>query len=114
MRPQQDFSRSFYSCCCPPLLSCSFLVSLGLHSHYPSTFLVVFFCFLFLPLVRTALLLEVCFRPCYVPEPRQPGFSDCVYLSDFVYQCNLLSQHLSGNLVSYSVSSGPSQYSPQS
>src|SRR6218665_673094 len=33
MRPQQDFSRSFCSCCCPPLLSCSFLVPLGLLSH---------------------------------------------------------------------------------
>src|SRR6218665_602717 len=30
MRPQQDFSRSFCSCCCPPLLSCSSLVPLGL------------------------------------------------------------------------------------
>src|SRR6218665_1310127 len=37
MRPQQDFSRSFCSCCCPPLLSCSFLVPLGLISHYLST-----------------------------------------------------------------------------
>src|SRR6218665_13442 len=36
MRPQQDFSRFFCSCCCPPLLSCSFLVPLGLLSHcYP-------------------------------------------------------------------------------
>src|SRR6218665_507621 len=33
--------------------------------------------------------------------------------SDFVYQCDLLSQLLSGNLVSYPVSSGPSQYSSQ-
>src|SRR6218665_4011728 len=47
MRPQQDFSRSFCSCCCPPLLSCSFLVPFGLLSHYLSTSLVVFLCFLF-------------------------------------------------------------------
>src|SRR6218665_3070592 len=33
MRPQQDLSRSFCSCYCPPLLSCSFLVPLGLLSH---------------------------------------------------------------------------------
>src|SRR6218665_1495782 len=32
MRPQQDSSRSFCSCCCPPLLLCSFLVPLGLLS----------------------------------------------------------------------------------
>src|SRR6218665_3820790 len=37
IRPQQDFSRSFCLCCCPPLLSCSFLVPLGLLSHCPST-----------------------------------------------------------------------------
>src|SRR6218665_3243291 len=60
MRPQQDFSRSFCSCCCPPLLSSSFLVPLGLLtlsiSHYSPT-LVVFLCVLFLQLlVRTALL----------------------------------------------------------
>src|SRR6218665_1178892 len=55
MRSQQDFSRSFCSCCCPPLLSCSFLVPLGLLSHYLSTSLVVFLCFLFPPLVRIAL-----------------------------------------------------------
>src|SRR6218665_24383 len=42
MRPQQDFSRSSCSCCCSPLLSCSFLVPLGSFSHYPSTSLVVF------------------------------------------------------------------------
>src|SRR6218665_42985 len=63
MRPQQDFSRSFSSCCCPPLLSCSFLVPLGLISHYLSTSLVVFLCFLFPPLVRLALLPVVCFPP---------------------------------------------------
>src|SRR6218665_2573363 len=109
MRPQQDFSRSFCSCCCPPLLSCSFLVSLGFLSHYLSTSLVVFLCFLFPPLVRIALLpvYSVSLHPCYVPEPRQPSFSD------FVYQCDLLSQLLSGNLVSYPFSSGPSQYSSQ-
>src|SRR6218665_2555382 len=39
-RPQQDFSKAFCSCCCPPLLSCSFLVPLGLLSHYLSTSLV--------------------------------------------------------------------------
>src|SRR6218665_98975 len=61
--PQQDFSRSLCSCCCPPLLSCSFLVPLGLLSHYLSTSLVVFLCFLFPPLVRTALLPVVCFPP---------------------------------------------------
>src|SRR6218665_4043614 len=63
MRPQQDSSRSFFSCCCPPLLSCSFLVPLGLLSHYLSTSLVVFLCFLFPPLVRIALLPVVCFPP---------------------------------------------------
>src|SRR6218665_3299284 len=52
MRPQQDFSRTFCSCCCPQLLSCSFLVPLGLLSHYLSTSLVVFLCFLFPPLVH--------------------------------------------------------------
>src|SRR6218665_72929 len=34
--PQQHFSTSFCSCCCPLLLSCSFLVMLGLLSHYLS------------------------------------------------------------------------------
>src|SRR6218665_2633339 len=64
MRPQQDFSRSFCSCCRPPLLSCSFLVPLCLLSHYLSTSLVVFLCFLFPPLVRIALLPVVsCFPP---------------------------------------------------
>src|SRR6218665_938918 len=63
MRPQQDFSRSFCSCCCPQLLSCSFLVPLGLLSHCLSTSLVVFLCFLFPPLVRIALLPVVCFPP---------------------------------------------------
>src|SRR6218665_413337 len=63
MRPQQDFSRSFCSCCCPPHLSCSFLVPLGLLSHYLSTSLVVFLCYLFRPLVRIALLPVVCFPP---------------------------------------------------
>ena len=47
----------------PPLLSCSFLVPLGLLSHCPSTSLVVFLCFLFPALIRTALLPEVCFPP---------------------------------------------------
>jgi len=61
--PQQDFSRSFLSCCCPLLLSCSFLVLLGLISHYLSTSLVVVLCFLFPPLVHTALLPEVYFPP---------------------------------------------------
>src|SRR6218665_2377268 len=42
-----------------------------------------------------------------MPEPRQSSFSD------FVNQCDLLSQPLSGNLVSYPVSSGPSQHSSQ-
>src|SRR6218665_150043 len=56
MRPQQDFSKSSCSCCCPPLLSCSFLVPLGIPSHYPSTSLVVFPCFLFRPLVCKVLL----------------------------------------------------------
>src|SRR6218665_1584264 len=54
MRPQQDFSRSFCSCCCPSLLSCLFLVPLGFLSHYLSTSSVVFLCFLFPPLVRIA------------------------------------------------------------
>src|SRR6218665_3462701 len=61
MRPQQDFSKSFCSCCCPPLLSSSFLVPLGLLSHYLYTSLVVFLCFLFSPLVRIALPPVVCF-----------------------------------------------------
>ena len=63
MRPQQDFSRSFCSCRCPPLLSCSLLVPLGFLSHYLSTSLVVFLCFLFPPLDRIALLPVVCFPP---------------------------------------------------
>src|SRR6218665_1583469 len=63
MRFQQDFSRSFCSCWCPPLLSCSFLVPLSLLSHYLSTSLVVFLCFLFPSLVRIALLPVVCFPP---------------------------------------------------
>src|SRR6218665_1537003 len=41
MRPQQDFSKSFRFCCCPPLLSCSFLVPLRLLSHYLPTSLVI-------------------------------------------------------------------------
>jgi len=32
---KKDFSRSFCSSCCSLLLSCSFLVPLGLLSHYP-------------------------------------------------------------------------------
>ena len=52
MRPQQDFSRSFCSCYCPPLLLSSCLVPLGLLSHYLSTSLVVFLCFLFLLIVH--------------------------------------------------------------
>src|SRR6218665_2756381 len=109
MRPQQDFSKSFCSCCCAPLLSCSFLVPFGLLSHYLSTSLVVFLCFLFLPLVHIALLPVVCFPPSLLRArtPRQPSFSD------FVYQCDLLSKLLSGNLVSYPFSSGPFQYSSQ-
>src|SRR6218665_1290573 len=54
MRPQQDFSRSFCSCCCPPLLSCSFLVPLGLLSHYLSISLFVFLCFLFVSYVEVS------------------------------------------------------------
>src|SRR6218665_1632945 len=109
MRPQQDFSKPSCSCCCPPLLSWSFLVPLGLLSHYLSTSLVVFLCLLFRPLVRIALLPVVCSHSSllYMPEPRQPSFSDCVY------QCDLLSPLLPGNLVSYPVSSGLSQYSSQ-
>ena len=63
MRPQQDFFRSFCSCCCPPLFLCSFLEPLGLLSHYPATSLVVFVCFLLPPLVRTVLLPEIYFPP---------------------------------------------------
>src|SRR6218665_2587662 len=63
MRPQQDFSRSFCSCWCPQFLLCSFIVPLGLLSHYPSTSLVVFLCFLFPPFVRTVLLQEFYFPP---------------------------------------------------
>src|SRR6218665_3371556 len=59
IRTQQDLSKFSCSCCCPPLLSCSFLVLLGFPSHYPSTFMVVFLCFLFPPLIRIALLLVV-------------------------------------------------------
>src|SRR6218665_1472487 len=50
MRPQQDFSRPCCSCCCPLLLSCSFLVRFH---NYPSTSLVVSPCFLFPSLVLT-------------------------------------------------------------
>jgi len=63
MRPQQDFHKFSCSCCCPLLLSCSFLVPLGHPSHYPSTSLVDFPCFLFPPLVCKALLLVVYFPP---------------------------------------------------
>src|SRR6218665_2493342 len=63
MRPQQDFSKSSCPCCCPPLLSCSFLVPLGLPSQYPSTSLVVFPCFLFPPIVCQALQPVVYFPP---------------------------------------------------
>src|SRR6218665_3937004 len=100
MRPQQDFSKFSCSCWCPPLLSCSFLVPLGPLLHYPSTSLVVFQCFLFPSLVHIGLELLPIFvslHPCYVPEPRQPSFPDCVY------QCNLLSQLFSDNLVPYLV-----------
>jgi len=55
IRPQQDFSKSSCSCCCPPLLLCSFLVPLDLPSHYPSISWVVYPYFLFPPLVRIAL-----------------------------------------------------------
>ena len=89
MRPQQDFSKFSSSYCCPLLLLCSFLVPLGLLSHYPSTSLVVFLCFLFPPLVHAALLPVVYFPPSLLPhEP---------YFSDFVYHCNLLSQLLSNS-----------------
>ena len=98
MRPQQDFSRSFCSCSCPPLLSCSFLVPLGLLSHYLSTSLVVFLCFLFPPFVRIALLPVVCLPPSLLRARTTSAF-----FSDVVYQCDLLSQLLSGNLVSYPV-----------
>src|SRR6218665_2927615 len=57
MRPQQDLSISFCSCC-PPLLLCSFLVPLGLLSHYPSTSLVVYLCFLFPPLLFVSIMLR--------------------------------------------------------
>src|SRR6218665_2036645 len=64
MRPQQDFSRSFCSCCCPLLLSCSFLVWLARSSF---TLSIHFFGYLPLLLVpstrRTALLPEVYFPP---------------------------------------------------
>jgi len=60
MRPQQDFSKSSCSSCCPPPLSCSLLVPLCLPSYYPFTFLVVFLCLLFPPLVGKALLLVAC------------------------------------------------------
>src|SRR6218665_239764 len=74
MRPQQDFSKSLCSCCCPPLLSCSFLVPLGLLSHYLSTSLVVFLCFLFPPLVRIALLPVVCFPPSLLHARNKSAF----------------------------------------
>src|SRR6218665_3667713 len=77
MRPQQDLSRSFCSCCCPPLLSCSFLVPLSLLSHYLSTSLVVFLCFLFPPLVRIPV---VCFPPSSLRARTTSAF-----VSDFVY-----------------------------
>src|SRR6218665_3937295 len=44
-------------------LLCSFLLPLGLLSHYPSTSLVVFLCILFPPIVRTVLLPEVYLPP---------------------------------------------------
>ena len=56
MRPQQDFSKFSCFCYCSQLLSCSFLVPLGLLSHYLSTSLGVFLCFLFPPLACIALL----------------------------------------------------------
>ena len=72
MRPQQDISKSFCSCCYPPLLSCSFLAPLGLPPHYPSTSLVAFSCFLFPPLVRIALLPVVPPTLLHVRTPKYP------------------------------------------
>src|SRR6218665_2761985 len=106
MRPQQDFSRSFCSCCCSTLLSCSFIVPLGLLSHCLSTSLVVFLCLLFPPRVRIALLLVIAIL---VTCPNHVS----LLFSDFIYQCDMMSQLVSGNLVSYPVSFGPSQYSSQ-
>src|SRR6218665_1303943 len=34
MRPQQDFSKSFCSCCCPSLFSCSFLTLISFLAYY--------------------------------------------------------------------------------
>src|SRR6218665_411083 len=111
MRPQQDFSRSFCSCCCPPLLSCSFLVPLGLLSHYLSTSLVVFLCFLFPPLVRIALLYTGSLFPSILVTCPNHVSLLFLILSTNVTCCPM--QLLSGNLVSYPFSSGPSQYSSQ-
>src|SRR6218665_1159722 len=95
---------------CPPLLSCSFL-------SFSFTLSIYFFGCLPLLLVPSTCpysatagspsLLHV--RRLYVPEPCQPSFPD------FVYECNLLSQVLSGLLSPYLVSSGPTQqaYYPQ-
>src|SRR6218665_2238337 len=84
VRPQQNFSKSFSCSCCPPLLSSSFLVPLGLPSHSPSTSLIVFLCFLLLPLPRiqryghtnrTAVYEAVCAcLPFSLPVPSPPTF----------------------------------------
>src|SRR6218665_3675124 len=98
MKHQQDFAKCSY--CCPPLLSYSFLVSLVLTSHYPPTFgcLPLLLVPSTYPYSATADSLSA-LHPCYVPEPRQHSFPD------FVYECNLLFQVLSGLLVPYLASS---------
>src|SRR6218665_3028626 len=48
IRPQQDFSRSFCSCCCPTLLLCSCLVPLYI---YRSSFILSIHFFGCLPLL---------------------------------------------------------------
>src|SRR6218665_628617 len=110
MRPQQDFSRFFCSCCCPPLLSCSFLVP------FRSSFTLSIHFFDCLPLL---LVPSTCpysattgslFPSILVTCPNHVSLLFLI-LSTNVTCCPM--QLLSGNLVSYPFSSGPSQYFSQ-
>src|SRR6218665_2803967 len=110
MRPQQDFSRFFCSCCCPPLLSCSFLVP------FRSSFTLSIHFFGCLPLL---LVPSTCpysattgslFPSILVTCPNHVSLLFLI-LSTNVTCCPM--QLLSGNLVSYPFSSGPSQYFSQ-
>src|SRR6218665_3235502 len=66
------------------LLSTAFLMfipcALGLLSHYLSTSLVVFLCFLFPQLVRIALLPVVCFPPSLLHARSTSAFFFCFCL----------------------------------